>query len=144
MIFDFTTSFESIINWQKHIIRGAQQDLGKEVMLKKAGRRTIYWLRDWGMKIIPQKYREKQVDWFGKKGISNHIDCVYSKDKTGQLKKVTYVTFIDNCTQDSYAVLCLYKHVLKQIIIDFPEVENIYDRSDNAGCCSTLNCIAGK
>jgi hypothetical protein len=74
-------------------------------MLGKIGPGKLFWLKDWGMTIIPKKYREKQIDWFGKKGISNHIDCVYSADENGQVKKVTYVTFLDNCTQDSYAVL---------------------------------------
>jgi hypothetical protein len=138
------TSIESIMNWQKHIIRGSQQEFSKKVMFEKLGTGILYWLRDFGMKIIPKKFREKQVDWFGKKGITNHIDCVYSADENGQITKVTYVTFLDNCTQDTYAVLCIFKHVLEQVRVDFPGATTIYDRSDNAGCYSTANCIAGK
>jgi hypothetical protein len=137
-------SIESIMNWQKHIIRGSQQDLSKKAMFQELKPGILYWLRDYGMKILPKKFREKQIDWFGKKGITNHIDCVYSADHNGEIKKVTYVTFLDNCTQDSYAVLCIFKHTLKQVRIDFPDVTTIYDRSDNAGCYSTANCIAGK
>ena len=41
------------------------------------------------MKILPQRYREKMEDWFGKKGISGHVHCFFMPNMEG-LKKVTY------------------------------------------------------
>jgi hypothetical protein len=126
-------SIDDIFEWQRHIIRGNQQDLGKQKMLENLNSQTAYWLRDWGMKMMPQKYRETMTDWFGKRGISNHMDCVFTVNDHGEIQKVTYVTLIDNCAQDTYGVLCVFEHVLKQVLQDFPHIKYIMDRSDNAG-----------
>jgi hypothetical protein len=120
LLFDIITSTEAILGWQKHILRGSQQEYGKQKILATISTSCVYWLRDWGMKILPRKFRETQKDWFGKKGIANHIDCLFILDNTGIIKKVTYVTLIDNCVQDSYSVLCVFKHVLEKIKKDFP------------------------
>jgi hypothetical protein len=34
-------------------------------------------LPDWAMKILPQSHREKMNEWFGKKGISLHVDVLF-------------------------------------------------------------------
>ena len=71
------TGSEEILEWQRHILRGVQQELGKKALLDKIGPTTCYWLKDWGMKYIPLRHRESTKDWFGKRDISNHIDCVF-------------------------------------------------------------------
>ena len=119
---------QSILEWQRHIIRGTQQEAGKKVLLDMVNSNTVYWLRDWGMKILPEKYREAMQDWFGKRGISNHVDCIFYEDEADKtMKKATYYTTVDQCTQDAYAVLCVFDHVLNQVKSDFPLVKNIVD-----------------
>jgi hypothetical protein len=143
-IYDTEIAVNNILEWQKHIVRGFQQELGKTELLNKLDKNSIFWLRDFGMKMIPQKFMETQSEWFAKRGISNHIDCVFYKDDDGTISKKTYITLIENCKQDGYAVLCIFKHVLNQIKLDFTGVSKIYDRSDNAACYSAANVIAGK
>ena len=46
--------------------------------------------QDWAMKFLPQKYRESQSDWFGKRGISWHISVVVRK-KHGVLQSQSFV-----------------------------------------------------
>ena len=97
------------------------------------------------MEILPEKYKEAMQDWFGKRGISNHVDCNFYEDEADKtMKKATYYTTIDQCTQDANAVLCVFVHVLNQIKSYFPLVKNILDRNDNAGCYSSAVVIARK
>ena len=107
-LYEVVTGSEEILEWQRHILRGVQQELGKKALLDKIGPTTCYWLKDWGMKYIPLRYRESTKDWFGKRGISNHIDCVFLQDPedSTKIKKFTYYTIIDKVNQDGAAVLC--------------------------------------
>ena len=80
------------------------------------------------MKILPEKYREAMQDWFGKRGISNHVDCIFYEDEADKtMKKATYYTTVDQCIQDAHAVWCIFDHVLNQIKSDFPLIKNIVD-----------------
>ena len=84
-------------------------------------------------------------DWFGKREVSKHVDCIFYEDEADKtMKKATYYTTVDQCTQDANAVLCVIDHVLNQIKSDFSLVKTIVDRNDNAGCYSSAVVIAGK
>lgn len=132
--FDFSTAKTDILSWMFHIIRGVQQDRSKQFFMSKLDSHSAFLLSDWAMKILPQAHREKMDDWFGKKGISLHVDVLFYKDKDGILQKMTYFTAIDRCLQDMASVLCVFEYVLKQVKQDLPDLNNLYTRSDNAGC----------
>jgi hypothetical protein len=88
-LYDTDIAVNNILEWQKHRVRGFQQEMG---------------LRDFVMKT--------HSEWFAKSGISNHIACIFYKDDGGTISKKTYITLIENC-KDAYAVLCIFKRVLK-------------------------------
>lgn len=95
------------------------------------------------MKILPMRFREKMNEWFGKRGMSMHVDVLFFMDPmTRKLKKVTYFTLMDDCKQDMFAVACVFKHVLLQLCQDLPQVSQLVCRSDNAGCYSGASIIA--
>ena len=98
------------------------------------------------MKYIPLHYRESTKDWFGKRGISNHIDCVFLQDPedSTKIKKFKYYTIIDKVNQDGAAVLCTNQHVLQQIQQDFTHIKTINDHSNNAAYYSSAAVILGK
>jgi hypothetical protein len=133
-----------IYEWQAHILRGCQQEIGKQNIIDNLDDSSIFWIRDFAMKYLPQKFLETQQEWFGKKGKTIHIDCIFYIDENKKLSKVTYITIIESCVQDAYAVLCIFENVLRVILQDFPKVNKIFDRSDNAACYSTASVIAGK
>jgi hypothetical protein len=58
--------------------------------------------------------------------------------------QVTYITLIQSCSQDAYSVLCIFHHVLLQVMKDFPKARTIFDRSDNAGYYASASVIVGK
>lgn len=75
-------------------------------------------------------------DWFGKKGISLHVDVLFYMDCNNNLQKMTYFTAIDRCLQDMASVLCVFEHVIGEIRKDVPHLNTLFTRSDNAGCYS--------
>ena len=43
---------------------------------------------------MPQKKKEYSKDWYGKKGLSWHVSCIFHK-QDGELVKTTFVTPVD-------------------------------------------------
>lgn len=119
-----------------HIIRGIQQDKSKKFVMDELNLHSGVLLSDWAMKILPQAHREKMDDWFGKKGISLHVDVLFYMDTNNNVQKLTYFTAIDRCLQDMASVLCVFEHVIDQMRKDVPHLNTLYTRSDNAGCYS--------
>ena len=53
------------------------------------------------------------------------------KNENGELMKQTYFSALDRCSQD---VDTVSENVIKQMKTDFPSLEYLYRKSDNAGC----------
>ena len=72
-------------------------------------------------------------DFFGKRGRSWHVSAVITKH-TEKFQVECFVHLFDNCTQNSFAVASIIEHLLNTIKKESPEIENVFLRSDNAGC----------
>ena len=58
------------------------------------------------------KYREKQSEWFAKRGLRWHISSVISKDQETQKAKVlSYAHLLYSCCQHWYAVVSILKNL---------------------------------
>jgi len=77
IIFELSTAKADILSWMFHIIRGTQQDKSKQFVMAQLDPRSGLLLSDWAMKVLPQAHREKMDEWFGKKGISLHVDVLF-------------------------------------------------------------------
>ena len=75
LLYDVNSSIESIYTWIKHILRSVQQNKAREHAMNNLDLETGLWLSDWAQKILPVAFREGQKEYFGKKGMSMHIDC---------------------------------------------------------------------
>jgi hypothetical protein len=144
---------QDIKEWIRHILRGVQQNVGKTEMFQELlqNGETIILLSDWAMKFLPLKYRETMSEWFGKRGMSLHIDVIFVTDQESNeelllenIKKVTYITIVEKTKQDMFSVLCVFDHLLAQVKMDFPDKKFLLHRSDNAGCYSGTAVIFGK
>ena len=93
------------------------------------------------MKFLPQKYRESQADWFGKRGISWHISVVYRR-LNGVLQWQGFIHVIQSCAQDSSAVIHIMQDVLATIKRETNEITKAYFRQDNAGCYHAASTIS--
>ncbi len=118
------------MQWKAHILRSVNQEAAKQDHLK----------------IITEiiRYREKQSDWFGKRGLSWHISTVISSDvkKEGSLELQSYAHVFDTCQQDWFAVSSIIENTLKVIKTQKPHITQVYLRSDEAGCYPNNALIA--
>ena len=64
----FNLAADDILQYKMHILRAIHQDHAKTDLMEKLSERRALIIFDFAMKFLPQKYREAQVDFFGKKG----------------------------------------------------------------------------
>ena len=133
LLYDLSIAKERIISWKKHIVRAAQQQLGKDDVLKSLTAEKGLLIVDWGMKCLPQEYLEKSKNWFGKKGMSWSFACLIYKDGE-DYKKFTYVVTVEKCSQDWWSNSAVFDAVLAKIKLDHPRLSKLVDKHDNAGC----------
>ena len=99
---------------------------------------------DWVMKFLQLKYREKQSDSYGKKGLSGHISTVVSSDpdKAGSLELQSVVQLFDTCRLDWFAVSSIIENTLEMIKTQKPHITHVYLRSYEASCYHNNSLIA--
>ena len=83
------------------------QEAAKQDVLNKLDERSCLIVMDWAMKFLPQRFRERMSDFFGKRGKSWHVSAVITKPKGGRLEVDCLVHIFNACTQDSFAVLSI-------------------------------------
>jgi hypothetical protein len=86
------------------------------------------------MKFLPQKYRETQADWFGKRGISWHVSVITRRSQTGDLETQAFIHIAKNCSQDGDDVTAIMEHTLRHLKEEYPEIQEAVYRQDNAAC----------
>ena len=123
----------AIQSWKSHLLRSAHQDQARLDVIDALDQETIFIVNDWAMKFLPQRYRESQADWFGKRGISWHISVVYRRVE-GVLQWQGFIHIIQSCSQGSSAVIAIMHHVLTTLKQEHPEINTAFFRQDNAGC----------
>lgn len=137
-LYDYENAKKEILKYMAHILRSAQQYKAKTEAMHtiRNDPQAAFLVRDWSQKVLEKKFREGQNSYFGKMGMSVHID-VFMFLHAGKLKKVAYVTIVFRCKQGMIDVMNLSKYVLKQFHTDFPVITKLYVKSDNAGCYSS-------
>ena len=81
---------EDVTLYFKHIIWNCQQDKAKTDTLENSGDKDIFWIKDWLQKILPRRFREPQQDYFGRNGMSQHVDVIYMKNDNNLHKCLIY------------------------------------------------------
>jgi hypothetical protein len=144
---DFNTSM--VLKWKKHQLRSVHQDKAREDSLEQLDNESIFVYMDWSMTFIPMKYREKMVDWFGKRGLSWHITYVVrlqrssSNSTSSKIRLYEHRSFVhvfNNCTQNARTVVAIIADVFKRVKMEDPQISKAFLRSDNAGCFHG-NCL---
>ena len=142
--YDANQAKEMVLQWKAHILRAENQDRGKTSAVNSLQQDTVFIVLDWAMKFTQLKYREKQSEWFGKRGMNWHVRCVLSKptDSTGKLEVKSYVHLFNSCAQESSTAYAIIIHLLKKVKAASPHVTKAFLRSDGAGCYRSNNLIA--
>ena len=126
----FITYQEAIDAWKCHLLRTVNQDLCRQEILETLVNDSVYIYMGWAMKWLPEKYREGQSSFFGKRGLSWPISVVVrvneqaiSNPETNAVQDASvedenaYIYLIivhvfDQCMQDSEAVIAILRDVL--------------------------------
>ena len=130
--YDINKSIDAIIKYMQHQMRDSQQRRAKSFCFDNLDDVTAFWLKDFAQKVLPQRYREGQKEYFGKKGMSLHIDVFFRKENDDLLKYV-YFSCIFRSPQTMLDVLNIGDSVLQQFRSDCPNITRLYAKSDNAG-----------
>ena len=69
ILHDFGLAKNAILAWKAHVLRSENQECGKQAVLETLDDSSILVVIDWAMKFLQMRYREKQSDWFGKRGL---------------------------------------------------------------------------
>ena len=156
----FKSHQEAIDAWKCHLLRAINQDLCRQEILETLTNNSVYIYMDWAMKWLPEKYREGQSDFFGKRGLSWHISVVVRKNEqsiqspgepigedalTEDENPYSYLIIVhvfDQCVQDSETVVAILRDVLGRTKRVDNNIKNAYIRSDNAGCYHSAHTIS--
>ncbi|VDI84004.1 Hypothetical predicted protein [Mytilus galloprovincialis] len=131
---DLDDSIIKIENWGAHIVRTINQDSWRLERLGSLLQGQGIIVMDWAMKFLPQRFREKQTDWFGQRGKHWHVTVLIYVDTDNNICHRTYTHVLDAVRQDWFAVVSLLEHTLMAIKQQLPDIKEISLRSDNAGC----------
>ena len=134
VLYDVRQNIDAIVEWIRHLLRGVQQDRAKGDEMKCLDNlEYAFRLKDYAIHI-----QGKQSDYFGKKGMSVHVDVFVQKNEQGKLTKLIYFTVLFRCDQDMLSTLNVAQHVLQQYKIDNSKfkIKKLLMKSDNAGCYS--------
>ena len=105
ILYDFVRAKQNILDWKAHILRSCNQEKAKQDLLQNLNTSEAIVVMDWAMKFQQMKFREKQSEWFGKRGLSWQIISVIFKDENSkELEVQSYAHLFDSCTQDWYSV----------------------------------------
>jgi hypothetical protein len=155
----FMSYKEAIDAWKCHLLRAVNQDLCRQEILGTLANNSVYIYMDWAMKWLPEKYRESQSSFFGKRGLSWHISVVVRMNEqsipspeepigdnasTENENAYSYLIFVhvfDHCVQDSEAVVSILRDVLIRTKRVDSSIKNAFIRSDNAGCYHSAQTI---
>ena len=120
--------------WKAQVIRSINQEEAKQDALRSADDTSAILIMDWAMKFLQIRYREKQSDWFGERGLSWHISTVIPKNAgSGKVELKSYVHIFDSCQQDWYADCSIIENTLKVVKKDHPQITQVSLKSDAAG-----------
>ncbi|KAK3745380.1 hypothetical protein QZH41_001418 [Actinostola sp. cb2023] len=135
LLYDLKRARANIYEWKAHILRSCNQEKAKQDILRDMDPTEAIIVMDWAMKFQQMRYREKQSQWYGKRGLSWHVSCVVFKDeKSKEIEVQSYVHLFDSCNQDWYAVASVVEDLLMKINQSRPSISVVYLRSDEAGC----------
>ena len=107
-------------------MRAVNQECAKQDILAELDQNSCLLVMDWAMKFLQLRYREKQTDWYGKRGLSWHITSVVTKDMSSATEVLSYAHLFDQCTQDWFSVASILEDLLTKLKARNPLIQRAY------------------
>ena len=122
MKFESRESTRAVQALKTHFARSVtQEEAKKQDALSQLDDETCLIVVDWAMKYLPQRYREQMSQFFGKRGRSWHVSVVITHLHNEERYEVKcFVHLLNNCNQNSFAVMSVIEHLLHTIKLEYP------------------------
>lgn len=131
---DVQVSLESIHAWKRHLLRAVHQDRARQEALDEVDSSKVFIMQDFAMKFLPRRFKETQMEWFGKRGISWHISHCVRRTSSNECEVSVYShLFRQSISQSSEVVAAVMFHTLQEEKTRHPEIKEAFYRSDCAG-----------
>ena len=75
ILHDVQVSLESINAWKRHLLRAVHQDRARQDVLDTLDSSKIFITQDLAMKFLPRRFKETQMEWFGKLELAHLVLC---------------------------------------------------------------------
>ena len=134
LLYDFGKSVNFINEWKCHILRCENQENAKQSFIQNLTEDSVFIVMDWAMKFLQRRFREKQCDWYAKRGMNWHVSCAITSDGKGNFFVSFYNHLFNSCSQDWFSVLSILESLLITVRSSNPKVKKAYLKSDEAGC----------
>ena len=134
LLYDFGKSINFINEWKCHILRCENQEIAKQSFIQNLTEDSVFIVMDWAMKFLQRRFREKQCDWYAKRGMNWHVSCAVASDGKGNFFVSFYNHLFNSCSQDWFSVLSFFESLLITVCSSNPKVKKAYLKSDEAGC----------
>lgn len=141
-LFDFDNASEHVIEWSRHNLRAARQDMEKKRIIAQMKDDEAFGTFDWAQKVLPQEYREAQRQYFGKTGMSVFVGSFVWKagqqqspttaDSSATYSTASYIVALDSAAQTELDSLSVGEIVTRQFVVDYPHIKKLHKRTDNA------------
>ncbi|CAF1458184.1 unnamed protein product [Adineta steineri] len=142
LLYDLELVWDSIFQLMAHRIRAVQQEQQKKKYINAMDATTAFLTVDWSQKILPQWFREGQSSYFGKRGMSLLVGSfAFKKPSENETISKTYMLALTTCSQTEYETLCCAQLILERFHYDYPHIDKLIKRSDNASVLAGQNTI---
>lgn len=141
VLFKVEKAVADIVSLQKHHVRSKNQELYRNQIVSNMTENDVFITCDWAMKFLPRKFREGQLDWFGKRGINWHISVSLTKLDTKFHTQTHIHNFNEQTAQDAHVTAAVISDVVSDLRRTVPNMQNVHLLVDNAGCYKSSSTI---
>ena len=131
---DVQVSLESIYAWKRHLLRAIHQDRARQEVLDEVDSSKIFITQDFPMKFLARRFKETQMEWLGRHGISWHISHCIPRTSSNECEVSVYShLFRQSISQKSEVVAAVISPTLQEEKARHPEINKAFYRSNCAG-----------
>ncbi|EGT36940.1 hypothetical protein CAEBREN_02494 [Caenorhabditis brenneri] len=130
---------KNIFAMKKHLLRAAYTNEERSAIISGLQDNEALITMDFAQKFLPKWHREKQQDYYGKKGISYHVSHITSRIGHEYVQHSFVHIYEGSVTQDSKLIILTLSHFLPEL--KKVGIQKVHLRSDNAGCYHSASTI---
>ena len=132
---DLDTYFKNFMMYRSHIAQAKDESMWDASFYKNLSPNECVVVMDFKMKILSSLFREKQRDWFSKRGFSLlGALIIFGSPEDEDHNEVLYHFFISSDTTQDAEYVNTVKQILYKSILPQYGIDSVHYRCDGAGC----------